>query len=135
MLGDRRPERLGDVLPFGDHLIRQAERLLEDEADPLPVDRRVRPVALLVVLPLLEGQLDQPGVLRVVRVEPLREHPLQHRDREERPGDLDQREPFVVVAGGMASCFVVHSLGQPNASVLLDLIPLLPEEKARQVEP
>ena len=100
VLGDRRAERLGDVLPLDEHLIRQAERLLEDEVDPLPVDRRVRPFALLVVLPLLEGQLDQPGVIRVVGVEAVREHPLQHRDREERAGDLDQREPFVVVAGG-----------------------------------
>ena len=61
VLGDRRLERLGDVLPLDEHLIRQAERLLQHEVDPLPVDRRVRPVALLVVLPLLERQLAAAG--------------------------------------------------------------------------
>ena len=68
MLGDRRAERLGNRLPLDEHLIRQAERLLEDEVDPLPMDRRVRPLALLVVLPLVEGQLEQAGVLRLVGV-------------------------------------------------------------------
>ena len=32
----------GIVLPLGEHLIGQAERLLEDEVDPLPMDRRAR---------------------------------------------------------------------------------------------
>ncbi len=93
MLGDRRPDRLRNVLPLDDHFIRQAERLLQDEPDPLPMDRRVR-----IVFPLLKRQLQNPAMIRIMRVQSLRQHAIQHRDRKERPGDLDEGKPFVVVA-------------------------------------
>ena len=44
--------------------------------------------------------LRRESMIRVVGVEPLRKHPLQHRHRQERAGDLDQGEPFGVVARG-----------------------------------
>jgi hypothetical protein len=77
-------------LTFGEHLVRQTKGLLEDEVDPLPMDRRAGSFALLVVFPLLEGQLHKPRVVRVMRVEPVRKHALQHRHREERAGHVDQ---------------------------------------------
>ena len=100
VLGDRCPERLRNRLSFGEYLIRQAERLLEHEVDPLAMDRRGGPLALLVVFPLLKGKLHEPRVVRIVSVEAVREHSLEHRDREERSGDVDQGEPFGVVVGG-----------------------------------
>ena len=94
MLGDRRPERLGDVLTFAEHLIRQPKALLDHEIDPRPMDRRVRSLAVLVVFPLIKRQFEDFGpVLALgscVLVEPVRKDPIQHRDREERPGDFDQ---------------------------------------------
>jgi len=37
--------------------------------------------------------------IRVVRLQPLREHPHQHRHGQERAGNFDQREPFSMVTG------------------------------------
>ena len=97
VLGDGRLERLGDGLAFGEHFIGQAEGLLQHELDPCPVDGRVRSVAALILLPLVVGQPQMAEMLGIVGVEPLREHPHQHGHRQERPGDLDQREPFGMV--------------------------------------
>ena len=113
VLRDRGLERLGNVLTFRQHLIGQPERLLEHEANPLPVDRRSWRVAVPIVLPLVERQPQHPDMIRVVGVEPLGEDPLQHRHREERAGDLDQGEPFGVVAGGW------HTLGGNWAGIHL----------------
>src|SRR5271157_1750974 len=53
VLRDRGLERLGNVLTFRQHLVRQPERLLEHEADPLAMDRRSWRVAVPIVLPLV----------------------------------------------------------------------------------
>jgi hypothetical protein len=103
VLGDRRLERLGDVLTFGQDVIRQSEPQLDHVIDPGLMDCRVRPLAILVIFPLIERQPKVPDQLfplgRIVFVEPLRKDPLQHRDRKKRPGNLDQRKPFGVVTG------------------------------------
>src|SRR5271157_5813872 len=52
MLRDLGLERLGNVLTFRQHLTGQPERLLEHEANPLPVNRRSWQVAVSIVLPL-----------------------------------------------------------------------------------
>jgi hypothetical protein len=39
-------------------------------------------------------------MIRVVGIEPLRKHALQHRNRQEWAGHFDQGEPFGVVARG-----------------------------------
>ena len=100
MLQDLGLERLGNVLTFRQHLTGQPECLLEYEVNPLPVNCRSWRLAVPIVLPLVKCQPQHPDVIRVVGVEPLRKHPLQDRDRQEGAGDLDQGEPFGVVAGG-----------------------------------
>ena len=107
VLQDLGLERLGNVLTFRQHLTGQPERLLEHEANPLPVDRRSWRVAVPIVLPLIKRQPQHPDMIRVVGVEPLRKHPLQHRDRQERAGDLDQGEPFGMVARGGHLEFII----------------------------
>ena len=83
---------------------------------------RIRSFALLVVLPLRKGQLQEASVVRVMGIEPLREHLLQHGDREERPGDLNQREPFVVVAGRGHGELSSNGFGAQIQSNLLVLV-------------
>src|SRR5271157_5691037 len=94
VLSNRRLECLGDVLTFSQDLIRQPKALLDHEIDPRLVDRRVRSLAVLVVFPLIERQSEVSDQFlslgRIVLVEPVRKDPLQNRDREKRPGDLDQ---------------------------------------------
>ena len=99
VLGDRRLERLRDRLPLGEHFVGQPSVSVEHELDPRPVDGRIGRVAVLVVVPLLVRQPQQPDMIRIVGIEPLRKHPHQHRQRQERAGDLDERQPFGVVAG------------------------------------
>ena len=43
------------------------------------------------------GEAEQPVVVGVVGFKPLRERFQQHGHTEERPGNLDQRQPFSVV--------------------------------------
>ena len=107
VLRDPGLERLGNVLTFRQHLTGQPERLLEHEANPLPMDRRSWRIAVPILLPLVKRQPQHPDMIRVVGVEPLRKHPLQHRHRQERAGDLDQGEPFGVVAGGGHLEFII----------------------------
>ena len=52
MLGEVGLERLRDLLPLDQH-VAQVERVPEHPVDPLPVDRRIGSVALLVLVPLL----------------------------------------------------------------------------------
>ena len=94
MLGNGGLDRGRDRLALGQHFAGQPEGLRQDELDPGVVDRLARPAALLVLLPLVVGGAQHPGLFRVVGIEAGGEDPLQHGHRQERPGDLDQRKPF-----------------------------------------
>ena len=83
-----------DRLALGQHFAGQPEGLRQDELDPGVVDGLARPAALLVLLPLVVGRAQHPGLFRVVGIEAAGEDPLQHGHRQERPGNLDQRKPF-----------------------------------------
>lgn len=101
MLGDGRFDRLRDRLPFGQHVVAEAERLPQHEVDPGAVDGRLGTWAILVVFPLLECHVQGAEVFRVMRIEALGEDLLQHRHGQKRAGDFNQREPFgVMVFGG-----------------------------------
>ena len=99
VLRQGRLDALRDALPFGQQLVGQLQRLPQHVADPGGVDGGIRREAALVVGPFLVGRAQFARVGRIVRVQPLREGAHQHRHREERAGDFEEREPFGVVAG------------------------------------
>ena len=99
VLRQGRLEALRDALALGQQLVGQLQRLPQHVADPGGVNRGIRGEAALVVRPFLVGRAQLAGVGRVVGVQPLREGAHQHRHREERAGDFEEREPFGVVAG------------------------------------
>ena len=99
VLGNLHLQRLGDRLPLDQHSLVEVERLAEDEPDPLLMRGRIGPPLLhrLQPVPVLLPQ--QPGLLRVVGLQPGVERLHQHRQAQERARDRHERKPFGVVAG------------------------------------
>jgi len=81
----------GDLLPFEDGVGVQFQHLLQHKAQPLPVDGRIRPVASLVVCPLVIGQAQAVPHLGIVLflIQAVRESFQQNGHAQEGAGDLN----------------------------------------------
>jgi len=86
----------------------KAENVFEDIAHPHRMNGRRGSQAVLVVQPFLIRQAQLRQASAVERVQSLGEGAHQHRQAEERAGNLEQGKPFVVVSGDGHGGSVLH---------------------------
>ena len=79
MLERRDAERRRNPLSFSKDLLRQIEYFAEHPPHPCLVKTRIGPRALLILLPLLEGEPERPSAVGIDGVEALRKRAQQYR--------------------------------------------------------
>ena len=93
VFGDSGFQSRWEALTLLEKILGVSQGFDQDVLDPCPVHGRVETHGLRsgFVVPLLIGDLEILQMFRVMRVQALGKHAIQHRDREERPRDLNQR--------------------------------------------